>query len=228
MNENKNILVKIILVFLAIIFWPITLVCFFIWLMYFVIKSEAKRISFPGNDAEYRVNRRLQTLDENEYTVFHNICLPSNGNTEITQIDHIVVSRFGIFCIETKGQSGWIFGSKNRKYWTEVIYRNKYRLYNPIWQNYAHIKAIEYLIGDKLKAPIVPFLVFPNSEKIKVDDCDLVGNGTEILDKIRYYSTQIYDIDEYIEICNKIDSANITDKEALKIHNNEVRSLENK
>lgn len=218
MNKDDDLIPKVLKIILAIVFWPITLI-------YLAVKSEIKRQSFSGNDAEYAVSERLQTLDENHYTVFNNICLPSNGNTEMTQIDHIVVSDFGIFCIETKGQSGWIFGSKNRKYWTEVIYRNKYRLYNPIWQNYAHVKAIENLLGDKLKAPIIPLLVFPNSEKIKIDGCDLVGNGTEILDKITNYSTPIYSIEEYTEISNKIYTANITDKEALIIHNNEVNDL---
>lgn len=219
MNENNNQIIKITQILLAIIFWPITLI-------YLIAKAEIKRQSFSGNDTEYVVNERLRKLDENQYTILNNICLPSDGNTEITQIDHIVVSCFGIFCIETKGQSGWIFGSKNRKYWTEVIYQNKYKLYNPIWQNYAHTKAIEKLLGDKLKAPIIPFILFPNSEKIKIDGCDLVGNGMDILDKIRSADTLIYSDLEYVEIVNKIKDANITDDTSLKDHIKEIQNLE--
>ena len=32
--------------------------------------------------------------------------------TGTTQIDHILLSRFGVFVIETKDYTGWIFGSK--------------------------------------------------------------------------------------------------------------------
>ena len=84
------------------------------------------------------------------------------------------------------------------------------------------------MLADKLKASVVPFLVFPNSEKVKIDGYDSVDMGIKMIEKIRYYSTQICSDYEYVEICNKINSANITDAEALIVHNNEVSDFKNR
>lgn len=72
------------------------------------------------------------------------LTLPSRGGT--TQIDHVVVSRFGIFVIETKNMKGWIYGSADQAQWTQVIYRHKSKFQNPIRQNYKHVKAIQELL----------------------------------------------------------------------------------
>ena len=52
-------------------------------------------------------------LDANVYEDINNVTLPlANGQCGTTQIDHIIVSRFGIFVVETKNISGWIFGDE--------------------------------------------------------------------------------------------------------------------
>ena len=55
-------------------------------------------------------------LDPNEYTLLKDVTIPTKLGT--TQIDHIILSRFGIFVIEAKNYSGWIFGSAEQKTWT--------------------------------------------------------------------------------------------------------------
>jgi restriction system protein len=79
-------------------------------------------------------------LNNNIYRSIHDIILPTGNGT--TQIDHIVVSRFGIFVIETKNMSGWIFGRETDTHWTQVLFRNKYRFQNPLRQNYCHTKSL--------------------------------------------------------------------------------------
>jgi Nuclease-related domain len=101
-----------------------------------------------GRSGENFVSRGLSRLDPQRYTTLDDLMLPSNGNTATTQIDHIVVSNFGIFCIETKSYRGWIFGNAQQKYWTQVIYRYRKKFYSPLRQNYAHIKAVEALLGS--------------------------------------------------------------------------------
>ena len=72
-----------------------------------------------------------QHLDETQYSIVNDVTLPlEDGGT--TQIDHVVVSRFGIFVIETKNMSGWIFGNENQAKWTQTIYRSKYPFQNPL------------------------------------------------------------------------------------------------
>src|ERR1035438_10410374 len=86
------------------------------------------------NRAEADVSKRLARLDRDDYQVFNNVMLLSTdiAQTVVTQIDHIIVSRYGIFCLETKSHCGWIFGSTSDRYWTQVIYKNRYRMYSPI------------------------------------------------------------------------------------------------
>ena len=50
-------------------------------------------------------------LDPKIYTSIHNVTLQTGNGT--TQIDHIIVSRHGIFVVETKNMDGWIFGDEN-------------------------------------------------------------------------------------------------------------------
>ncbi|MBT6962002.1 MAG: NERD domain-containing protein, partial [Rhodospirillaceae bacterium] len=63
-----------------------------------------------GQQGEQEVRNRLgRRLDKTTYQTLNNITLAVQGTT--TQIDNIVVSRFGVFVIETKNMSGWIFGA---------------------------------------------------------------------------------------------------------------------
>jgi len=104
--------------------------------------------SFKGALGERRVKRSLRAqLSEDDYRLFHDLTLPVRGGT--TQIDHIVVSRFGVFIIETKNMRGWIFGSADQAVWTQVLFRRKSKFQNPIRQNYKHVKAVQELLHIK-------------------------------------------------------------------------------
>ena len=47
----------------------------------------------------------------------------------------------GIFVIESKNYSGWIFGNERDKKWTQVLANgDKNYFFNPILQNKIHIK----------------------------------------------------------------------------------------
>ena len=55
---------------------------------------------------------------------------------------YIVISKFGIFVIETKNYYGLIIGDKYKAKWIQYIGKNKYYFNNPIHQNYGHIKRL--------------------------------------------------------------------------------------
>jgi hypothetical protein len=57
------------------------------------------------------------------------------------------VSQYGVFVVETKTYSGWIFGDEKSKDWTQSIYRKKSRFQNPMRQNYKHICALADNLG---------------------------------------------------------------------------------
>lgn len=64
-----------------------------------------------------------------------------------TQIDHVLVSVYGVFVIETKRRTGWIFGNGRSREWTQVNYGRKYRFRNPIHQNFKHVAAVRDYLG---------------------------------------------------------------------------------
>lgn len=87
-------------------------------------------------------------LDKSVYSRFHNLILSTPNGT--TQIDHVVLSRFGIFVVETKNYAGWIFGNENHKSWTQVLPGTKHAFQNPLHQNYRHTKALSEHLNVEL------------------------------------------------------------------------------
>ena len=72
----------------------------FITLFYTLYKAKIK-----GLIGEKTIASLLYFLDKSKYKVINNV-VPKNN--EITsQIDHLIISDFGIFVIETKNYKGW-------------------------------------------------------------------------------------------------------------------------
>jgi len=88
-------------------------------------------------------------LDKKIYRAIHNVTLNTPDGT--TQIDHVFVSRYGIFVVETKNYSGWIFGNENQAMWTQKLFKVSNKFQNPLRQNFKHIKAVESLLGIPLE-----------------------------------------------------------------------------
>ena len=80
-------------------------------------------------------------LDKSIYHAVHNVTLITPDGS--TQIDHIFVSQYGVFVVETKNYSGWIFGSENQPMWTQKLFKVTNKFQNPLRQNYKHLKALE-------------------------------------------------------------------------------------
>lgn len=83
-------------------------------------------------------------------TIYHSInnvtILAADGSS--TQIDHVIVSKHGIFAIEAKNMNGWIFGNPKDAQWTQSIPGGrKYRFQNPLRQNYRHTKVLSEFLG---------------------------------------------------------------------------------
>ncbi|WP_114700465.1 NERD domain-containing protein [Psychrobacter proteolyticus] len=89
-------------------------------------------------------------LEKDVYHRLNGITLPrANGGS--TQIDHIIVSVYGIFVIETKNYKGWIYGSEKQGQWTQAFPNgSKFKFQNPLRQNYLHIKTLADLLGLEL------------------------------------------------------------------------------
>ena len=127
-------------------------------------------------------NALTSVLDEKDYRVLSDLTLPVANGT--TQIDHLLLSRFGIFVIETKNMSGWIFGGADQKKWTQVQKGGKRRNFqNPLRQNYAHVKAVQEILEVDQKA-LHNLVVFTGTAECKTEMPKNVAWGLQGLGKL--------------------------------------------
>ena len=119
--------------------------------------------------------------------IMKNIYVPYGNQT--TEIDVVMIHETGIYVIESKNYSGWIFGNENQKQWTQMLNSyTKKRFYNPVWQNRTHIRALSsYTNIDKSK--IKSYIVFSDRCELKA----VPPNTSEcIITKIDLFLYAIY------------------------------------
>jgi hypothetical protein len=101
-------------------------------------------------------------------TIYHDLYVKKNDGS-YSQVDLVVVTEVGIVVIEVKKFSGWIYGVGDRKNWVQVLAygKEKHSLYNPIFQNDGHIRAIKNSIPNCLSVPLHSLIVFYGDCKLK-------------------------------------------------------------
>lgn len=181
-------------------------------------------IPSKGKVGEKVVSVKLERLPKDEYRVLNNVTLPTaNGSS---QIDHLVVSIYGIFVVETKNYNGWIYGGEHSEYWVQNIYGHKYQFYNPILQNVGHVRALRRVLSDYESLPIVPIVAFSGkaSIKVKVEDAYVVY-WSQIREVIHQYAERYLNWDQVESICKKIQSIQMDPtKTTAKQH---IRNIQN-
>lgn len=199
------------------------------WLLFLIIgavifNAVLKSKSFKGWFGEFQVRQALTNqLDTERYRQFHNVTLPTADGT--TQIDHIIVSEYGVFVIETKNMSGWIFGDPNHPKWTQTFGKSKNSFQNPLRQNYKHIKELESLLQigeDKLFSVVV----FTGDAEFKTDMPDNVIRSGRLPRYIHAKNTPLLTESEVQRILLKINGTMLErSRETSRQH---VRNLNRK
>ncbi len=193
---------------------PIVALIGFFCLLYLWKKSKGKR-------GEKRMAAFLSFLPKKEYRIINDLLLQSGGHS--TQIDHVVVSVYGVFVIETKYYQGWIYGGENSEFWTQNIYGTKNQLRNPLWQNQGHIKAIMRLIDEPGMIPIYNIVAFSSQATLKIDRSLPVLYWRQVVRYIKSYKEPVMSQAYAEEIYKTLLAANVTDKAARKAHVKSVK-----
>ena len=95
-------------------------------------------------------------LPSRDYVDLNNVTIPTHRGT--AQIDHVIVSRYGVFVVESKNMSGWIFGNAADPQWTKINRGHNLKFQNPLHQNDSHIRALARLIlvhPDKMHSVVI-------------------------------------------------------------------------
>lgn len=99
-----------------------------------------------GNTGEYLCAYAIEGSGlAGQGRLYRNLIVPTGPRSrlETTEIDVVLLHPSGIYVIESKNYSGWIFGKADQRNWTVCLNRNtKERVPNPIRQNNGHISAL--------------------------------------------------------------------------------------
>ena len=185
---------------------------------------------FRGFMGEFWVKLELRKLPKDKYVVLNDIMIKDEKGTH--QIDHLVISKFGIFVIEMKNYYGLIKGKEFDNKWCQYLGKNKSYFINPIHQNFGHIKSLSNLLklDDKY---FISIICFSNQAKVDVKSSSIVTQVDYLKDEILKYEELLVDND-IKKLSNIIISNNIEDKFLRKQHMKDVcikinnnRDLEN-
>jgi hypothetical protein len=153
----------------------------------------------PENSGEAAVRRTLiRAFNDPAYHLLNNITIPVDDGT--TQIDHNLLSRHGIFVIETKHYSGWIFANPRAATWTQVKFRRKSRFQNPIRQNYKHLQVIKSILHFIPPEHIHSLVVFTGDATFKTEIPQGVLLLAELGDHIRQHQQEIM-VESSLQFC---------------------------
>jgi restriction system protein len=180
---------------------------FLCFIPFVILLAFIKTPWFKGLFGETIVNLSLKIfLSSNEYHLIRNIILASDEGT--TQIDHIIVSKYGIFVVETKNMKGWIFGRPEQKMWMQRIYSFTDHFQNPLHQNYKHLKTLESVLGISLDK-FHSLIIFVGNSIFKTAMPKNVTNGGGYIRFIKSKKNLLLDEEEVKTIIDKIQSSRV-------------------
>ena len=176
-----------------------------------------------GAFGEHLVRNKLSKLDPTRYKTHNNVFLKLKAG-KTSQIDHVVISTFGLFVIETKNYSGWISGEERSEYWTQFFFRSKKRFLNPIWQNNGHVKALKEVLNDFGEISYIPIVVFSNKANLKRVNSEKVIFLNELTGFMRAKQEQVIDENTLVSIHARLQEVAIKDNKEVKKHIENIKS----
>lgn len=170
------------------------------WASLFTSKYSS-RAEAIGDHGEKRVSSFLEDLDCEDYRVFNDLLIRDGKYT--TQVDHVIISRYGVFVLETKNVHGKVYGGGNAEFWKQYLpdvgykrygYTQEHQLRNPIWQNDGHVKTLRRLVFGN-DVPVYGIVVFPDSTDLMVTADKPVLHMCEVVPYIRRYTDAVLSSD---------------------------------
>ena len=166
----------------------------------------------------------MLALPSSTYTRLSDITLPTPDGA--TQIDLVIVSRFGVFVVEVKNMSGWIFGSEEQRQWTQV-FRNgeKFRFQNPLRQNHRHTRAVqETLRAERIPANTVySVIAFIGNATLKTHLPENVTVGLGFSGYVKSFRTPVLTDSRVRTACEALTSARL--EPTIRTRREHIRNL---
>ena len=169
-------------------------------------EREAKRYKEAG---ENLVAKYLQDI-VNSYGgyLYNDFCFEDQQGYS-TEIDHILITRGGIFIIETKTNKGLIRGAKEDEWWLCIKkdYQQDKQLKNPIIQNQGHINHLRKMFKNT-PPKMTSIVIFPVAD-------------------ITYVSSDIvYDLDDATNKIIELTKSNTYSQEFVERINSQIKQIQ--
>jgi hypothetical protein len=168
------------------------------------------RLRFPNfqNKGEALVSRVLRSdFGPPDYHLMNHVTIQMDDGT--TEIDHILVSRFGVFVIETKHYTGWLFANETGRSWTQVRFRARFRFQNPILQNRRHVHAVQGLLDFLPPDAVKSVVVFSGNAEFKTEVPDGVITVEQLAAFVRRQSEEVMSLNRLQFCVGRLETARL-------------------
>lgn len=151
-------------------------------------KADALDIGIQGEEV---ITSTLTSLPD-DYMIFNNVALNYNG--QLTEIDCIVLSCFGIWVVEVKSYKGVIHGLAANDMWSRIKTSKSGKEYdseikNPLKQVERQIQILSNVLYRKgIRTTAKGYVVFPVAENVNVDSDKVFLNSSQLKREILSYN----------------------------------------
>ena len=170
-------------------------------------KELTKSAIVPNRGSRLQKQTAITLLNQGvtNDALFYDLYLQKSNN-EYVHIDMVLATIYGIFVVETRDFSGWIYGNENDKCWIQMTeYQEQHRFYSPIAKNQESIAAIKENLKHNNDIPFYSLIVFSDWSNLDNVTCD---NSKVCVAKLS-------DLGDVIESITKLSKANYTDKQEI-------------
>ncbi|WP_186577955.1 nuclease-related domain-containing protein [Aquibacillus kalidii] len=203
-------------------------------------RSKEELAEVKGQIGEHKIDIQLSQFPK-EYKYFNDLMIKNpKSKTGFSQIDHVVITPYGIFVIETKNYQGTIYGGKDRKTW---LVNGKFKFMNPFYQNYGHVEALKQLLDNKHEESFISMVSFTKRctfkigvELRKIQSNEIIVYDIELSDFIQrkvnvqkmLYKEPLLSEADIHQIYQSIANANVEDKTIREQHNDSIKNATSK
>lgn len=151
-------------------------------------KADALNIGIQGEEV---ITSTLTSLPD-DYMIFNNVALNYNG--QLTEIDCIVLSCFGIWVVEVKSYKGVIHGLASNDMWSRIKTSKSGKEYdseikNPLKQVERQVQILSNVLYRKgIRTTAKGYVVFPVAENVNVDSDKVFLNSSQLKREILSYN----------------------------------------
>ncbi|WP_148863925.1 nuclease-related domain-containing protein [Marinobacter fonticola] len=146
--------------------------------------------------AAFKLSKRL--LNKKTYRLIRNVTLPT-GDGGTAQIDHIIVSPYGVFVVDTRDMKGEIYGSAEQPDWLQRTGRYVNRFENPLLQNRRHVKTLQGLLGLS-EGQVHSLVVFLGEGRFRSEMPGNVVRGWGYLGVVRAHTHEVLSSEQVREV----------------------------